>query len=179
MRSRARGFTYLWMLLAVALISVGLALTLELDSTVAARDREAELLRVGHEFRNAIGRYHELQVQGGAKQYPASLDDLLKDNRFPTTRRHLRRVHIDPMTRTDEWGLVKINGRIVGVHSLSQRKASKQEGFAPEDVSFAGKERVSEWVFTYPAQLSLEGQPLPSDPAASQPSGPRATTSKT
>ena len=52
-----RGFTYVGLLLAVALAGVALAAAGTLWSTVAQRDRELELLFVGDQYRRAIGSY--------------------------------------------------------------------------------------------------------------------------
>lgn len=92
-------------------------------------------------------------VQAGARQYPATLDELLQDPRTPGITRHLRQVFVDPMTGKAEWGLVRVGGRIVGIHSLSERLPIKQAGFEDQDMAFAGKERYRDWVFTYPANL--------------------------
>ena len=159
---RAGGFTFIWVLLMVAMMGLGLTVIAELDSTAVQRDREAELLAIGRQFRSAIGRY--VQAQGGTGQanaYPATLDDLLQDARVPGIRRHLRKIFVDPMTGKAEWGLVMMGGRIVGVHSLSERMPVKQDGFEPEDMTFRGKTRYSEWVFTYPANLVVQAEAAP------------------
>jgi len=156
-RARCDGFTYLWVLFLVALMGVGLTVAVEIDSVAAQRERERELLAVGRQFRSAIGRYYETQLTGGRREYPASLEDLLRDNRAPGIRRYLRKIFVDPMTGKAEWGFVRAGGRIVGVHSLSEREPIKQEGFEPEDMGFRGKKHVKEWVFTYPPELIVQG----------------------
>lgn len=150
-----RGFTYLWTLLLVAFLGIGLAIGSEIYSTSVQRDKELELLAIGRQFQEAIGRYYEAGVAAGGNEYPAALDDLLKDNRFPGVKRHLRKVFVDPMTGRPVWGLVRVGGRIVGVHSLSDKRPIKQDNFEPSAIAFRGKERVSEWVFTYPSDLLL------------------------
>jgi hypothetical protein len=152
------GFSYLWVLLLVAFMGVGLTVAVEIDSTAAQRDREQELLVIGRQFQTALGRYYESGLVGGKKEYPAALDDLLHDSRVPGIRRHLRKVFVDPMTRTAQWGLVTIGGRIVGVHSLSPAIPIKQDGFAPEHSNLRGKQKYSEWVFTYPPDLMVNAE---------------------
>ncbi len=152
---REGGFAYLWLLLFVALLGVSVTVAAELTSLLAQRDRERELITIGRQFRTAIGRYYENRALGGIREYPASLDDLLRDNRAPGLVRHLRKIFVDPMTGKAEWGLVQIGGRIVGVHSLSERVPLKQDGFDSEEASFRGRQKLSEWVFTYPADLML------------------------
>lgn len=149
------GFAYLWVLLLVAFMGVGLVVAVEIDSTASRREREKELLAIGRQFQNAIGRYHEAPGAESPRQYPATLDDLLRDNRVPGMRRHLRKVFVDPMTAKAQWGLVTVGGRIVGVHSLSEQTPIKQANFAPEHLRLRGKKKYAEWLFVYPPELLL------------------------
>ena len=161
--SRQQGFSYLWVLLIVAFLGVGLTVAVEVEVTASQRDREKELLAIGRQFRFALSRYYETQMAGGRHAYPASLDELLADSRVPGIRRHLRKVFVDPMTGKAEWGLVKVGGRIVGVFSLSDKTPIKQDGFEADDSSFKGKDKYSDWKFVYPANLLLR----PDNPALS------------
>ncbi len=161
------GFTYLWVLLLVAFMGLSLVLATDIQSTLTRRDQERELLAIGRQFRGAIASYYELSAGGGPKEYPATLEDLLRDNRSPGIRRHLRKVFIDPMTGKAEWGLERVSGRIAGIHSLSSRLPIKQDGFAPEDAAFRGKQKYSDWVFTHPANLLLQTE---AESAAGSPS---------
>ena len=132
-RRRATGFTYLAVLFAVAILSGGLALAGEMWETSAQREREAELLFVGNQYRIAIQRYF---LSGPQRQYPRSLEDLLKDPRRPTTERYLRRLYPDPITGK-EWSLIKApDGGILGVHSVSETKPFKVSGFKQRDATF-------------------------------------------
>jgi len=161
-RCSSNGFTYVWTLMLVAMLGSGLVMAAETYSLVAAREREAQLLFIGHEFRQAIERYHQAQAGGANQQYPQTLEQLLHDTRFPGTRRYLRRIYVDPMLGKAEWGLVRVGGRIVGVHSLSQQSTIKRKNFELDDVAFESAERYEQWVFTYPPQLLLnEGDVAP------------------
>ncbi|MDR1276061.1 MAG: type II secretion system GspH family protein [Candidatus Accumulibacter sp.] len=151
-----RGFTYLWALFTVALLGVSSLVTAELWTTAAKREREKELMFVGRQFREAIGRYYE-STQGRVKQYPASLEELLDDARYPIVRRHLRKLYRDPMTGEANWGLVRMGGRIVGVHSLSGEAPLKSGGFLLMESEFEASASYSEWVFVYPFDLKLRG----------------------
>lgn len=164
---RESGFTYLWVLFAVALAGVGMMVGAELWTTTVKREREGDLIHVGRQFRDAIGRYYE-STPGGAKQYPPSLEELLQDSRFPALRRHLRKVFPDPLTGKADWGLIRLNGRIVGVHSKSTEKPLKSAGFDLFESSFQGKEKYSEWVFAYPHDLLLRPEGKPKNTSASQ-----------
>jgi type II secretory pathway pseudopilin PulG len=149
-----RGFAYLWMLFLVALIGLSLAAAVHLDATATQRSRERELLATGRQFRQAIARYHDTRFSANQPhEYPAKLEDLLQDPRSTPLRRYLRQIFVDPMTGKPDWGLVKLNGRIVGVHSLSEKTPIKQDNFEPEDALFRGKSSYAQWVFTYPADF--------------------------
>jgi len=136
-------------------MGLGLAAGLEVFQTSVQRDKEMELLAIGRQFRAAIGRYYETMLLNGRHDYPLSLEDLLQDQRSPGIRRHLRKVFVDPLTGKAEWGLVRVGGRIVGVHSLSEQVPIKQAGFEADDMVFGHKQKYSEWVFTYPSDLVL------------------------
>ena len=155
------GFTYLWVLFTVAAIGLSLSLAAELYVTSTQRDKEKELLAIGRQFRQAIASYSGNQGPVNPTQYPPSLEDLLKDPRSPTPRRHLRKIFVDPMTGKSEWGLFKLGGRIAGIYSLSQQSPIKQGGFEADDVGFSAKQKYSEWVFTYPADLMVRPVPNP------------------
>ena len=149
----ARGFAYLWTLALVAFMGVGLAVGGDLYATAARRDKERELIFIGHEFRNAIGRYYDVNGANGQHQYPLTLEELLKDPRFPNPKRHLRRLYTDPTSGRAEWGLVMREGRIVGVHSLTERAPIKQDNFDDDDAGLRLKPRYADWIFTYPPDL--------------------------
>ncbi|NNU42343.1 type II secretion system protein [Ramlibacter montanisoli] len=148
-----RGFTYIALLLAVAVQGAVLAATASVWHTAQKRERERELLFVGEQFRSAIRAYAQTGP-GTAGQLPATLDDLLLDPRFPGTRRHLRKVFVDPMTWKAEWGLVRTpDGRgILGVYSLSPEKPLKTANFRPADRAWEGANSYSEWKFVYKPQ---------------------------
>lgn len=149
MVNRQRGFTYLGLLLAVVLIGLALASAGTLWSVARKREREQELLHIGHKFREAIGRYYE-NTPGIIKQYPPSLEALLRDDRFPLPRRYLRQIYNDPMTDLPYWGFIAApSGGIMGVHSLGTGSTSKIANFSQADMAFEGKLFYAEWVFTY------------------------------
>jgi type II secretory pathway pseudopilin PulG len=167
-----RGFTYVGLLLAVALAGVALAAAGTLWGTAAKRDKEAELLFVGDQFRRAIGSYYD--GTPGAKRYPLKLEDLLEDKRLAATRRHLRRIYADPMTGKADWELVRLaDGAIVGVHSRSGASPMKVGNFGPRDESFADAKSYREWVFAYAPQGG-GGKPAAPVPPGADPTLPTA-----
>src|SRR5687768_12231387 len=107
---RCTGYTYMTILFVVAIMTAGLGVVGELWQTAAVREREAELLHVGNQYRKAIERYVRA---GGA--YPRELGELLQDPRKPGIERYLRQLYPDPLTGKPEWGLVKApDGGIMG-----------------------------------------------------------------
>jgi type II secretory pathway pseudopilin PulG len=149
MRSSERGFTYLSLLLTVALMGGGLAAFGEYYSHAAQREKETELLYVGGEIRRAIGEYYH-SSPGGHWRYPRRLEDLLKDERFAFNRRYLRKLYADPMTAGSDWGLVEApDGGIMGVYSRSQAEPVKTGNFSAEDRAFDNTKRYTEWRFVH------------------------------
>lgn len=160
MVKRAAGFAYLTVLFIVAIMAGGLAVIGEVWHTTAVREREAELLHIGNEYRKGIERYY----LAGPRQYPKSLADLLKDPRQPGTVRHLRRVYPDPITGKEEWGFVKApDGGIAGVYSLSEDAPLKTSGFAVRDAVLEGKTKYADWQFIY-APTAVAKPPVPGTP---------------
>ena len=148
--TRQAAFTYLAVLLLVALLGMGLAAAATLVATAAQREQELELLFVGNQYRQAIGSYYE-KTPGGAKQFPPTLEALLKDDRQPVTVRHLRKLYLDPMTGKADWVLVtRGDGRIAGVASRSKKPPLKTDNFTnPLDRDFRASIMLSEWKFIY------------------------------
>jgi len=140
------GFTYLGVLLLIAVSSVALAASGTLWSTVALRDQERQLLWVGGQYAQALRSYY--RASPGLAQYPQELGDLLEDNRFPQAQRHIRRLYLDPISGSDDWGLLRsIDGRITGVHSRSDATPFKRSGFDTQWSGFEGLEHYSDWQF--------------------------------
>jgi len=145
-----RGFTYIAVLLLVALHGVVLAVAGTMWHVAQKREKERELLFVGDQFRRAL-RSYAASGPGLAGQLPRSLDDLIRDPRVPGIRRHLRKVFVDPMTGTTDWGLVLTpdGNAILGVYSRSQDAPLKTGNFPVDDQEFEGASMYSEWKFLY------------------------------
>jgi len=160
---RQAGFTYLGVLFLVALMGLAMASFGTVAAMERRREREAQLLFVGHQFRRAIELYYE-GSPGGMKRYPPNLDALLQDPRTPTIRRHLRRIWRDPITGQPQWGMVEApGGGVMGVFSLSGEKPVKRANFDGDDVDFEGKTSYSDWKFAYVPPKDGERQ-LPAPP---------------
>ena len=115
---RQGGYTYLVVLVLLAIVALASALTLEVADTNARRSAERELLAVGKEFERAFASYYRQRPLDG-RPYPARLEDLTRDPRVAGIRRHLRRVYADPLTG-GEWGTVPApGGGIMAVYSTA------------------------------------------------------------
>lgn len=143
-----RGFTFVGLLILIALLGLQLGVAGSVWKTSVRRDKEAELLFVGSQFRAAIQSYYLLSP--GQKRYPRSLEEMLLDSRFPETVRHLRRIYRDPVMGGTEWGLIPApDGGIMGIHSLSQEKPFKTGNFPRGYEDFTDKQSYREWIFSY------------------------------
>ena len=158
---RQRGFTYLLLLAVIAVSGAALAAMGQLASHARQREKEAELLFVGDQYRDAIHSYYE-RSPGGAKRYPQKLEDMLQDVRVPTVQRYLRRLYRDPITGKPDWGLVQApEGGIMGVYSLSEEPPVKTGGFSKANQAFDGAEKYSDWKFTYAPAVPASPNGLP------------------
>ncbi len=146
-RSEA-GFTYLGLLILVAILALASSGMLTLGSIVQRRAAEQRLLEVGAAYRQAIASYLD-SSPAGDRRYPGTLAELLRDPRYPGVRRHLRQLYADPISGGNEWGLLAApGGGIMGVHSLSKAQPIKVAEFAAEDAAFEGASSYSEWIFS-------------------------------
>jgi len=145
-RRSAGGFTYLGLLALIVLMGLLLAAAGEVASTASQRERETQLLWVGHEYRAAIGCYWSHK-----RAYPQALQDLLGAAQdAPIQDRCLRRLYPDPMTNAVDWLLVPApSGGIMGVASSSNRAPLKTGNFDEPDQPFAQASSYSDWQFAF------------------------------
>lgn len=147
------GFTYVGMVFFVAMLGLVGAATLKVDTLLRRAAAEQDLLEIGAEFSEAL-RSYAAATPRGYPTAPPTLQELLKDPRFPGTRRHLRKIFVDPVTGKDEWGIVYQGDRIgvLAVYSLSQAQPLKVANFDARFLNFENKEHLSEWKFTATGQ---------------------------
>lgn len=152
MRARAikgqAGFTYLGLIIFVFIVGLVGAATLKIGALLQRAHTEQELLEIGFQFSAALESYAAATPRGQPPQ-PMTLQELLRDPRFPNPRRHLRKIFVDPVSGKAEWGLVRAGeaGRILGVHSLSQATPLKQGNFDKRFPGFDNRERIADWKF--------------------------------
>ena len=156
------GFTYIGVLFLIVLLGLGLAGTGEVWSLASRRAREKQLLWVGNQYARAIKAYY-LQSPG-TRQFPAQLEDLVEDRRFPEPRRHLRQLYVDPISRERFDAVMSDDGsRIAGVRSHSDETPMKQDNFPPKYRDFKGSTHYSDWLFV--------AENLPGSPRRAQAAG--------
>jgi type II secretory pathway pseudopilin PulG len=125
-------------------MGAGMAAFGQLASDAMQREKEAELLFRGNQYRLAIESYYR---KGQA--YPKTLAELLQDKRYPMPVRHLRRLYRDPMTGED-WALVEApGGGIMGVYSASDAAPFQSAGFPLEIQHFTDAPRYRDWQFVH------------------------------
>jgi len=115
---RSRGVTYLELIATATIMLILASAILPMGRVAVQRQREIELRRELRIMRRAIDQYKQAVDQGqiggtdvklGSEGYPPDLETLVKGvNRVGTVDRKLkflRRIAVDPMTATAEWGL--------------------------------------------------------------------------
>ena len=117
--AEARGYTFVELLIVCTLVLILAAGVMPLARVTSTRAREAELRRALREMRTAIDKFKDaadnrqiasLEIKADSEGYPADLDTLVEGVSVPddTTGRKLkflRRIPVDPMTKSAEWGL--------------------------------------------------------------------------
>jgi type II secretory pathway pseudopilin PulG len=167
----ARGLVLLALLIMLVLVGVGALGAAEVWATSVKREREAELLFIGDQYRRAILSYWKMSP--GRRAYPPSIEVLLTDDRFPSPVHHLRRVYRDPMTDTGEFEPIKQGNALIGIHSVSIDAPIKHANFAQPYKQFESAESYAQWQFVFlPPGTQLIANPTanpnPSPPAIGQ-----------
>lgn len=117
-----RGFTYVGLLIVVALLGAALASAGVSWRHRLQREREIESIARAQELADALGSWQA--VAGTSRQALPDWNDLLEDRRVAPLLRHLRRAWTDPLTGETDWQWVRDEaGQVVGVRSRSMRPA--------------------------------------------------------
>jgi type II secretory pathway pseudopilin PulG len=145
-----KGFTLIGVLAFIVVTGISLTAASKYWSTVIKREKEEELLFRGDQIKSAITSYYKHTPKGRTPSYPRNLEDLLKDSRFMSVRRHLRKVYKDPATEDGTWGLIKDSkGGVKGVFSQSKSKPIKTGNFSEEYKDFEKAKTYSDWRFVH------------------------------
>jgi general secretion pathway protein G len=107
-----RGFTLIELIVATAILVILTSLAIPLARVSIKRDKEHQLRRDLWDLRDAIDRYKDaadtgkFQTKVGSENYPPDLDTLVKGVDVGGKKlKFLRKIPIDPMTNTTEWGM--------------------------------------------------------------------------
>lgn len=147
MRRPVTGFTFVGVLVTIALLSIGMAAVGPMWADQVRREREAELLRIGSLYAEAISRYRDASP-GALKRHPTSLDALLLDQRYVGTQRYLRRLYTDPLRPGEPWAIIKDEeGGIRGVFSPSIDPPLRRGTVDLGSLTLAAAQRYADWHF--------------------------------
>lgn len=119
MRSSAGGFTFVELVVATAVMMILASAAMPIVRVSVKRQKEAELRYTLREVRKAIdefkmwadsGRLAAHELTFGGENYPSSLDQLvegvtLANDASGRRKKFLRRIPIDPITGSTDWGL--------------------------------------------------------------------------
>ena len=107
-----RGFTLIELIVATTILIVLTTLCIPLARVTIKREKEHELRRDLWEMRDAIDRYKDaadmgkFQTKVGSENYPPDMDTLVKGVDVGGKKlKFLRRIPVDPMTGSTEWGM--------------------------------------------------------------------------
>ncbi len=117
--TRRGGYTFVELLVVGTMLLILASAVLPLVRVTVQRQREVELRRALRDMRVAIDRFKDAADQGmigstdlrtGAEGYPANLERLVEGvsvvgDASGRKLKFLRRIPIDPMTKSTEWGM--------------------------------------------------------------------------
>jgi general secretion pathway protein G len=113
------GYTFVELLVVASIVAILASAVMPLARVTATRAREAELRRALREIRTAIDKFKDagdlaqistLELKAGSENYPNDLQQLVDgvaaaNDTTGRKLRFLRRVPVDPMTKSTEWGM--------------------------------------------------------------------------
>jgi general secretion pathway protein G len=113
------GYTFVELLVVTTILLILASAVLPLAQVTSQRQREAELRRSLREMRTAIDRFKDavdqgqigaVDIEAGSEGYPPDLETLVEGvavagDASGGRLRFLRRIPIDPMTNSTEWGM--------------------------------------------------------------------------
>src|SRR5438094_9869717 len=111
-QGRQHGFTLVELIIAITIMSILAGAAIPVVRVRVRRDKERELRRDLWEMRDAVDRYKDaadrgaFQIKLGTEGYPPDLQTLVDGvDSNGKKLRFLRRIPVDPMTGSTEWGM--------------------------------------------------------------------------
>jgi general secretion pathway protein G len=115
MRRKRSGFTLIELIATIAILAILVGVSIPLARNSIKREREVQLRQALREVRTAIDKYKDasdmgrIEVVPETEGYPQTLDVLVDGvqliGQAGKTIKFLRRVPIDPMTNSTDWGM--------------------------------------------------------------------------
>lgn len=116
--STERGYTFIELIIVTAILLILASAVMPLAQVTSQRQREAELRRSLREMRTALDRFKDAvdrgliattELEPGNEGYPPELETLVEgigvaNDASGRKLKFLRRIPIDPMTSSTEWG---------------------------------------------------------------------------
>ena len=116
--SNASGFTFIELLIVSTMLMILATAILPLAKVTSQRTKEAELRRSLREMRTAIDKFKDAvdaglipatEIRTGSEGYPPDLETLVEgvtvaNDASGRKLKFLRRIPIDPMTNSTDWG---------------------------------------------------------------------------
>jgi general secretion pathway protein G len=113
------GYTFIELIIVTAILAILASAVMPLAQVTSQRQREVELRAALRQMRTAIDRFKDAVDQGriaqtelspGSEGYPPDLQTLvdgvpLQNDQSGAMLKFLRRVPVDPMTNSTDWGL--------------------------------------------------------------------------
>lgn len=99
-----KGFIFISVLILVVIMSILMAMIAKSWTYQVKRSNEEQLIYIGEHYARAIRNFH-LQH----KRYPFKLKELIE-----TQPRYLRKLYIDPITKSEDWGVIRLSDMLSG-----------------------------------------------------------------
>jgi general secretion pathway protein G len=114
-----RGFTFIELLIVSTILIILASAVMPLAKVTVQREKEVELRRSLRELRTAIDKFKDAvdmglipatEIKTGSEGYPPDLETLVEgvtvaNDASGRKLKFLRRIPIDPMTNSTEWGM--------------------------------------------------------------------------
>lgn len=127
MRESKKGFTLLELIVVISIIVILASVSIPMVEVTIKRQKELELRRNLRIIRMAIDEFkkfvdeNKVEVDDDTYGFPEKLEDLVQGIEYrdkqnnEKIQKFLRRVPIDPITRSFEWGYVHIRMTVIQI----------------------------------------------------------------